>query len=72
MMSRQEITIKEKANKNQELRNVGAPSSLFLLWKTPRVRCKRPGGAISKLFYGTPQGAFSPFFTVHASMYYCL
>ena len=36
-MSRQEITIKEKANKNQELRNVGAPSALFLLWKTPRV-----------------------------------
>ena len=28
------------------------------------VRCKRPGGAISELFYGPPRGSFTPFFTV--------
>ena len=42
----------------------GTPSALFLFRKTPRVRYKRPGGAILELFYGTLRGAFTPFFTV--------
>ena len=28
------------------------------------ARCKRPGGAISELFHGTPRGAFTPFSTI--------
>ena len=40
----------------------------FSLWKRPRrpprVRFKRPGGAISEMFYGTPRRAFTPFLTV--------
>ena len=41
-----------------------APSALFLFRKMPRVRCKRPGGAISELFDGTPWGEFTLSFTV--------
>ena len=43
----------------------------FYFWKRPGWRLlsyfcseKRPGGAILELFYGTPRGAFTPFFTV--------
>ena len=46
----------------------------FSLWKRPGGRLlpyfcpeKRPGGAISESFYGTPWGAFTPFFAVYGT-----
>ena len=49
----------------------------FSFWKRPGGRLlpyfcskKRPGGAISGLFYGTPRGAFTPFFTASCTAFF--